>query len=277
MRLFASGVRKLVRRPASLITLLMLAGLMVLIFLAVGATANSAANGNGPGAAGRAAALSLLTFPGAYDQILSFLLGLGGLFAVIYGAAVAGSEWGWGMLKAAVARGESRIGYTLLTFAAVAFMIVIGLLIAFAIGVVAALIGATLANVPTTGVGDADTIGRLPNLFFRGGLAIVEEGALGFTIATLARSQLAGIGAGIALYFGETFAAFFLGDIIKYLPFSAARAVVATTDAGGGGFGGGGGRIASLSPDAALVAIVLWLVGSLVVAAVFTRRAEIRG
>jgi hypothetical protein len=275
MRLFASGVRKLVRRPASLITLLLLAGLMVLIFLAVGATANSPTNGGGAGGAGRAAALALLTFPGAYDQILSFLLGLGGLFAVIYGAAVAGSEWGWGMLKVAVARGESRIGYTLVTFASVAFMIVIGLLIAFAIGVVAALIGATLAHVSTSGVSDADTLGRLPNLFLRGGLAIVEEGALGFTIATLARSQLAGIGAGIALYFGETFAAFFLPDIIKYLPFSAARAVVATSDSGG--FGGGGGRIVSLSPDAALVAIILWLVGSLAVAAVFTRRAEISG
>ena len=51
----------------------------------------------------------MLTFPGAYDQVLSFILGLGGRFAVIYGAAVAGSEWSWGMLKAAVARGESRI------------------------------------------------------------------------------------------------------------------------------------------------------------------------
>ena len=56
-------------------------------------------------------------FPGAYDLILSFILGLGGLFAVIYGAAIAGSEWSWGTLKNAVARGESRSRYMLRTFA----------------------------------------------------------------------------------------------------------------------------------------------------------------
>lgn len=273
MRLFASGIRKLLRRPASFVTLLILAGLMVLIFIAVGATAN--APGGGTGAGGRAAAAAaLLTFPGAYDQILAFLLGLGGLFAVIYGAAVAGSEWSWGMLKAAIARGEGRIGYVLLTFASVAFMILVGLLIAFAIGIVAALIGASLAHISTSGLGNSDAIGRLPNVVFRGALAIVEEGALGFTIATLARSQLAGIGAGIALYFGETFARFFLPDIVKYLPFSVATSVVATPSSGGFG---GGQQTAALSPDAALVAVVLWLVGSLAVAAAFTWRAEIRG
>ena len=51
MRLFASGIRKLLRRPASFVTLLILAGLMVLIFIAVGATAN--APGGGTGAGGR--------------------------------------------------------------------------------------------------------------------------------------------------------------------------------------------------------------------------------
>ena len=44
---------------------------------------------------------------------------------------------------------------------------------------------------------------------------------IGFAVATLARSQLAGIGVGIALYFGEAFASIFLPDIVKYLPFAA--------------------------------------------------------
>lgn len=147
---------------------------------------------------------SRTSFPGAYDAILSFILGLGGLCAVIYGAAIAGSEWSWGTLKNAVARGESRSRYMLWSFASVAFIIAVGLLFAFAVGVVAALVGASLAGVSTTGLNDAATLGRLPELFARGWLAIVEEGALGFAIATLARSQLASIGAGIALYFGGT-------------------------------------------------------------------------
>jgi ABC-2 type transport system permease protein len=276
VRIFGSGLRKLSRRLATWVTFGMLAGLLVLIELAVGATANR----TGGSAAQRAAALSLVTFPTAYDSILSFLLGLGGLFAVTYGAAVAGSEWTWGTLKNAVARGESRSRYVLGSFSAIALVIAIGLVAAFAIGVIAAIIGANLAGVATSGLSDSTTLGRLPSQFVRGGIAIIEEGALGFTIATLARSQLAGIGAGIALYFGETFAGIFLPDVIKYLPFNVANAAVRTGNSGGFGGGGGGGGAATaalLDADTAFVLVFVWLIGALVVSAIFTERAEISG
>ena len=68
-------------------------------------------------------ALLLVTFPGAYTLLLSFILGLGGLFAMIYGAAIAGSEWTLGHpqggrrpgrepepLPAAVVRGDRGDG-----------------------------------------------------------------------------------------------------------------------------------------------------------------------
>ena len=194
VRLFVSGLRKLVRRPATYITLGLLVGLLALIYIAVGATARQAAAAGGDGAQ----ALLLVTFPGAYALLLSFILGLGGLFAMIYGAAVAGSEWTWGTLKAAVARGESRSRYQLLSFASIGLMVGIGLLVAFAIGVAVAVVAANLAQVPTTGVTDAATLGTLPELLGRGWLALAEACALGFAIATLARSQLAGIGVGIA-------------------------------------------------------------------------------
>jgi hypothetical protein len=274
MRLLASGVRKLVRRLATFVTFGLLAGLLVLIMLAVGATANRA----GGSEAQRAAALALVTFPAAYDSILAFMLGLGGLLAVTYGAAIAGSEWTWGTLKNAVARGESRSRYMLVSFAAVAIVIAIGLLAVFVVGIGAAIVGANLAGVPTSGIDDAETLRRLPEQIGRGTLAVVEEGALGFTIATLARSQLAGIGAGIALYFGESFARLFLPDIVKFLPFTVANSAIAT--GAGGGFGGGGGGappIARLEPDVALALVVAWLVGSLLVTAIVTERAEISG
>jgi hypothetical protein len=164
----------------------------------------------------------------------------------------------------------------LLSFASVAFVVAIGLVITFAIGVVAALVGASLAGVPTTGLGDSGALGRLPEQFGRGWLAIVEEGALGFAIASLARSQLAGIGAGIAFYFGGVFAGIFLPDVVKYLPFSVANASVAT-GSGGGFRGGDGQQVASLDPNTALLLVVVWLVGSLIVTAVYTERAEISG
>ena len=273
MSLFVSGLRKLRRRPATWVTLGLLAGLLALVIIAVGATSNRA----GASAAERAAILSLVTFPEAYDEILTFILGLGGLFAVIFGAAIAGSEWQWGTLKNAVARGQSRSRYVLLTFASVAVTIAVGLVITFIVGVVAALIGASIAGVSTSGLTDSEILGRLPEQFVRGWVAIVEEGALGFAIATLAGSQLAGIGAGIALYFGETFAGIFLPDIVKYLPFSVATASVATDGAQAGGGFGGGRSVAALDANTALLLVMLWLIGALIVAAVYTERAEISG
>jgi ABC-2 type transport system permease protein len=270
MRLFVAGLRKLVRRPATYVTFGLLIGLLSLILIAVGGTARQI-----PDAEGGAEALLLVTFPGAYTIIVAFILGLGGLFAVIYGAAIAGSEWTWGTLKSAVARGESRSRYQLLSFAAIAVIVGLGLLVSFVAGVAVAIVAASLAGVSTAGLGDAAALGSLPEVLARGWLGIVEEGALGFAIATLARSQLAGIGAGIAVYFGEQFASIFLPDIVQYLPFSAASAIVATS--GGFGGGGGGGAPVGLQPDTALLVVVAWLIGALVVTAVFTERAEISG
>ncbi len=268
MRLFVAGLRKLVRRPATYVTFGLLVGLLALIYLAVGGTARQTTAGNGG-----QQALLLLTFPGAYTLLLSFILGLGGLFAMIYGAAIAGSEWTWGTLKAAVARGESRSRYQLLSFVSIGVMVGFGLLVAFAIGVLVAIVAAGLAGVSTTGLGDAATLGSLPELLARGWLALAEACALGFAIATLARSQLAGIGVGIAVYFGEQFASIFLPDVVKYLPFNAASAVVATSSR----VGGGGAAPVRLDPDVAILIVGAWLLGALIVTAIFTERAEISG
>jgi hypothetical protein len=145
--------------------------------------------------------------------------------------------------------------------------------VAFAIGVLVAIVAAGLAGVSTTGLGDAATLGSLPELLARGWLALAEACALGFAIATLARSQLAGIGVGIAVYFGEQFASIFLPDVVKYLPFNAASAVVATSSR----VGGGGAAPVRLDPDVAILIVGAWLLGALIVTAIFTERAEISG
>jgi hypothetical protein len=154
-------------------------------------------------------------------------------------------------------------------------VIAIGLLIAFAVSIVAAVIGANMANVPTGGLGDTATIGQLPERLLKGWFVVVEEAAIGFTIATLARSQLAGIGAGIGFYFGESFAGIFLPNIVKYMPFSVANSAVAT--ASNSGFGGGNSAPVGLPADQALFFVAVWLVGALVVSALFASRAEITG
>ena len=271
MRLFMAGIRKLIRRPATFVTFGVLVGLMGLIFIISGVTADRF-----PDRPGARAAIALITFPGAYGAVLAFVVGLGGLLAVIYGAAIAGSEWNWGTLKNAVARGESRARYAVTTYASAAVLLAVGMLLAFALGVVAALIGATVAGAPTGGLSDATAVGQLPEKLLRGYAGIVEEGAIGFAIATLARSQLAGIGAGIAVYFGEQFSTIFLPDIVKYLPFNAAQAAANITGGQFGGEGGGTG-VARLAPDVALVVVAAWLIGGLLVSALVTERAEITG
>jgi ABC-2 type transport system permease protein len=273
MRIFVSGLRKLVGRPASFVTVGLLAGLLVLIIIATATISQRTGSPEG----GRA--LLLVTFPRAYDLILEFIIGLGGLFAVIYGAAIAGSEWGWGTLKNAVARGESRSRYMLLTFASISLMIAVGLALTFVVGLVAAVVGANVAGVSTAGLNDAVTLNRLPALAVRGWFAVVEEASLGFAIATLARSQLAGIGAGIAFYFGEAFATLFLPDIVKYMPFAVANASLNTGGAGTVPVGGPGAAagVTALPADTALLFVAAWLAGSLIVALLFTERAEITG
>ena len=80
MRIFTAGLRKLIGRPASFVSVGLLVGLLGLILIAAATVQEN-------GAQGAARARALITFPGAYDLILSFMFGLGGLVAVIYGAA----------------------------------------------------------------------------------------------------------------------------------------------------------------------------------------------
>jgi ABC-2 type transport system permease protein len=269
MRLFLSSLRKLARRPVAW-ALLALILFQLLAGVLIGATT---APGT-PGMAGQARAF--LDYPGAYDRLLVFILRFGGLYAAILGAAIAGSEWGWGTLKTAFARGESRTGFVTLTFAGVAVAIGIGLVVALGIAVAASLSAAALSGLSTSGATDSAALGELPGRLARGWLVLVEEGAVGYAIAIVGRNQLAGIGAAIALFLGESLFGAFLPDVVKYLPFDAGNAAVAGAGGGNVTLGGGAGA-AALASGQALMMVGLWLVAAIVVMAVVTERAEVAG
>ena len=268
MRLTCANLRKLIRRPATWVTFILLLVLLGLIYLALIASTQQTQD---PATA--LAARAVVTFPGAYVGTVSLILGIGGLLAVTFGAAIAGSEWTWGTLKSAVARGESRTRYTVYGFVAIAIMVFAGFLASFLVGVVLAAMGSTILNVPLSGMSDQDALRSLPELFGRATLALSMDAALGFAIATIARSQLAGIGVGIGVFFFESIAGAFLPQVFKWFPFSAASAVVAST----GGANGGGPAQVRLEPDIAIVVVLVWLVAALVVASLWTERAEIAG
>ncbi|HYL41331.1 MAG TPA: hypothetical protein VET90_08490 [Candidatus Binatus sp.] len=275
MRLLAGEVRKLLRRPASSVTLGIELAIIVIIYVAVAARFGSVQVSNSNQLQEREGIRLLITFPNAYGGALAFVTGLGGLHAMAFAAAAAGADWGWGMVKVAVARGESRTRYILAKLAGVELLLVLGFAMSFGVAVAAAVVAGRIAGLPATGFDDPATLEQLPGELWRGYLGIAEQAAIGFAIATLARSQLAGLGAGIALYFTEQFATIFLPDVVKYLPFHVATAAVGVTVAAGAG--GGGGGAAHLDQATALLLVIAYLVAGAVVSAVFVERAEISG
>ena len=268
MALLRVSLLKLVRRPASWVVFLILVALIVLVYLALAASV-----GQLDEVGDELQVRVLLAFPTAYTTVVGFILSFGGLLAVVYAAAVIGADWAWGTIRAIVARGESRVRYTLVTFLAITIMLGVGVLFSFLIGAGSAVVGAELAGVGSDGAADPDTLATLPELLGRTWLGVTQQAAIGFTIAMLFRSQLAGIGAGLAFYFVEQFLILvpLTQDVLPYFPFNVATAVVATSDDFGGGFGG----FTPLDSDTALLWSAGYLVVSLAVATLAAWRAQI--
>lgn len=278
MRLFVGELRKLVRRPAAYVTLAIELVIVLIIYIAVAARYGSIAGTTPNQVAEKAGIRLLIEFPTAYASALAFVTGLGGLLAMAFAAAAAGADWGWGMVKVAVARGESRSRYILAKLAGVEVMLILGFAIAYGIALVAAIVAGRIAGLPATGYDDQATLQDLPGQLYRGYLGIAEQASIGFAIATLARSQLAGLGAGIAIYFAEQFATIFLPDVVKYLPFHVATAALGLSGgltAGGGANGGSG--FTPLDQPTAFLLVIAYLVGGAVVSAIFVERSEISG
>lgn len=269
MALLRISLLKLVRRPATWVVFAILAGLIMLVFFALGASA-----GQLESAGDELQVRLLLAFPTAYTMVVGVILGFGGLLAVAYGAAIIGADWGWGTIRAVVARGESRVRYTLVTFAAIAIVLAVGVLVTFVLGAGAAILAAEIAGVGSEGATDPDTLRTLPELLARTWLGVAQAAAIGFAIAMLFKSQLAGIGAGLALYFAEMFLMLvpILRDGLAYFPFSVSGAVIATSDElGSGGFG----SVPTLDPDQAVLWSLGYLVLALAIASIAARRAQI--
>lgn len=278
MRLLRGEIRKLARRPASYITLVILVGIIVLLYVAIGASYKMVGQTGQPDAAASQAAIAeTLRFPQAWTALVGLVVGLGGLLGVAYGAAAAGGDWNWNMVKIAVARGESRSRYVLAKLGAVVILLIPGLVVAFAVGLLATILAASLAGIGVGGLTDSAGLARLPSLFVRGWWGMAEQAAIGFAIATVARSQLAGLAAGIALYFVEQIALLLLPDVIKYLPFSAVSSLLREGSSGGVSVGGNVAGRFSIDQPTALILVTAYLVIAALVSALFVERAEITG
>lgn len=182
----------------------------------------------------------LISFPQGFAFIQQTAFQLGGLIAIVFAAAYVGSDWNWGVLRNVVARGESRERYLLAKFIALAIVLAIGLLIEFAACFVLLYLVGAIYNVPMANPLRGTGLQDIGVWLVFGFPVLLQRAAIGFAVAAIFRSQLAGAVVGIVLFLVELV----VTTILTLLTVSSRF-----TD-GGGPFGGGrGGDIGAIQPS----------------------------
>ncbi|HWH24390.1 MAG TPA: ABC transporter permease [Candidatus Limnocylindria bacterium] len=273
MRLVAAELIKLRRRTATYVVLIFLLVLMLLTFVAMGDAAP-------------------MRFPDAYGLIGQFAFGLGSLFTLAYAAAIAGADWNWGVLRNVIARGESRAAYIIAKAIGLAIVVAIGVLIVVATGIALTYLLAVVNREP------------LPDVFRDGGpldvgawlglgyVVLLQRAAIGFAVAVVVRSQLAGVVAGIGLYIGETIitavgmtvsglmSLVMRDELIgpewfQYLPFQIGDAVLGATVAGGAATDLQSMFLRPVPFEHALPLVLAYLLAALLISVFVVQRREI--
>jgi ABC-type transport system involved in multi-copper enzyme maturation permease subunit len=275
MSLAVVGLRKFWTRTATLVSILVGAILVGLEFALVGVGYRSAPSGTS--GLDKTTVTWLLSFPGAFDAVISLVFAFFGLVALIYVATASGSEWSWGTLKVAVTRGQSRWQYVVATFASLSIILLIGMLITFVAGILAVVVGASIAGLPVGNPSDPSALGGMLVKLARCWVALIGLTSVGYAVAMIAKSQMAGIGTVIGYFIASIFAPALLPEIVKeifkYLPFSAAGDSIGIA----GPPTSGPPSAVALDPNVALLITIGWLVGCLAVASLSVERAEISG
>lgn len=197
IRLVGAELLKLRRRWATYVVLGVLVMLMALVYLLIGALSDRTS--------GAGAGVNLiLRFPNAYAVINQFVFGLGSLLAVAYAAAIGGADWNWGVLRVVVARGEGRSRYVVAKALGIAIVLVIGVVIAYASGIVFTLVAAGIASVDAGSPLGPSSSETLWQSLVLGTFVLLQRASIGYAVAVLTRSQVAGVVVGIILFLGES-------------------------------------------------------------------------
>lgn len=223
MRLMRGELLKLIKRPATRTTLVVMAVAIAVIYVALGVSTIAV-----PTEDVRADLAPLLTFPEAYHGLVALFPLFGGLALALYSGLVIGSDWSWGTLRMAFTRGEGRTRYVLTSFAAIAMLAALGMLLLFAVGLVAAAVAGAIAGVDRGDMLDIETLKWLPVGLLAAWFGMVVVAALAYAVSLATRSQVAGIGLVVALFFAEQFAGVFVPpEVLRFAPLSAASGIAA--------------------------------------------------
>ena len=109
-------------------------------------------------------------------------------------------------------------------------------------------------------------------------IALVSLTSLGYAVAMVAKSQMAGIGTVIGYFIasiiGPALLPDFVKEVFKYLPFSISGDAIGMQGPPTNGVASASGAV---DPNVALLITIAWLVGCLAVAAFSVERTEISG
>lgn len=277
MSLAIVGFRKFRTRSATYVSLLIAIGLVALEFVGIGISYRSSTTSGTPGF-DPAMFKWYLTYPGAFDAVLVMAFLFLGIVGLIYVATTSGSEWTWGTLKVAVTRGHSRWQYVISTFASLAIIMLIGLLITFAAGLVAVAIGASIAGLSPGNPADPAVLPDVLIKLARCWIALMSLSSVAYVITMVAKSQMAGIGAIIGYFVVSLVAPALLPDFVReafrYLPFSISGDAIGLA---GPPNLGAASSTAAIDPNVALLITIGWLVACLSAAAISVERTDISG
>jgi ABC-type transport system involved in multi-copper enzyme maturation permease subunit len=284
MRLVRAELLKIRRRQATFVLLIIFLILAGLIFLTTGPFWQID---------------GLIEFPQAYTLFQQAIYQVGGLIAIVFAAAYVGADWNWGVLRSIVARGESREKYLLSKFTALAITLVIALVLGFAACFLFILMQGAVYSLPIANPFRADGAQDLLEWVVFGYPVLLQRAAIGFAVAAIFRSQLAGAVVGIVLFLVESvvttiLTVFTLGDQFgeggfeggfepvgpewfQFLPISIGGNVFSALP-GGGGLSSGDVSSLLLRPvpfPIAMGVVLLYTVVAVAIALVVVRRQEI--
>ncbi len=281
---------KIRRRQATLVLLVVALVLATVIFLATGAYWQIS---------------GLISFPQAYVFFQQSIFQVGGLIAIVFAAAYVGADWNWGVLRNVVARGEGRERYLLAKFIALTIVLALATLLMFAVCFLLVYVQGAIYNVPVASPLRADGLQDLVVWVVVGFPVLLQRAAIGFAVAAIFRSQLAGAVVGIVLFlveavvttiltvltFGSSIANGGLGDGLgngpsiqttgpewfQFLPISIGGNVFGALP-GAGGINSGDVSALLLRPvpfPIAMTAVVIYLIAAVGIALIALRRQEI--
>ena len=125
--------------------------------------------------------------------VLSGISGTGGTLALILGALVVGSEYGWGTLKTVLSQRPGRLGAFFAKMLALGAVLALFVVLAFVVGAICSLIVAGVQGATVSW----PSLTELLEALGAGAIVLASWAALGVLLATLFRSTALAIGLGL--------------------------------------------------------------------------------